>query len=83
MLLLLLQYLLILVNGGAPTNYTWTGSVNALAQSPIITLPVINFSPIATNSLVVSVVSVNGRTDQNSANNTVSKLNIPMTTSNG
>lgn len=68
------------INGGAPTNYTWTGTVNALSMSPVINLPVINFSPLPTNSLVVSVVSVNGGTDQNSSNNTASKLNIPMTT---
>jgi hypothetical protein len=68
------------VNGGAPTNYTWTGTCNPLSMSSTINLPVINFSPLATNSLVVSVVSVNGGTDQNSANNTASKLNIPMTT---
>lgn len=68
------------VNGGAPTNYTWTGSVNPLAQSSAITLPVINFSPIASNTLDISVVSVNGLSDQNVANDNVSKVNIPLTT---
>jgi hypothetical protein len=70
------------INGGAPTNYTWTGTVNALAQSPIITLPVINFSPIASNTLDISVVSVNGLSDQNITNDNVSKVNIPLTTTN-
>ncbi len=70
------------INGSAPTNYTWTGSVNALAQSALITLPVINFSPIASNTLDISVVSVNGLADQNIANDNVSKINIPLTTTN-
>lgn len=68
------------INGGAPTNYTWTGSVNPLAQSPLITLPVINFSPIATNTLDINVISVNGLADQNTANDNASKTNIPLTT---
>lgn len=71
------------INGGAPTNYTWTGSVSPLSQSSMINLPVINFAPIATNTLEINVVSVNGSTDQNAANNLVSKTNIPMTTAIG
>lgn len=67
------------INGSAPTNFTWTGSVNPLAQSPVINIPTINFTPNATNSLVVNVVSVNGAADQNTANDVVSKLNIPLT----
>ncbi|MBN8692204.1 MAG: Omp28-related outer membrane protein [Bacteroidetes bacterium] len=68
------------INGSAPTNFTWTGSVNALATSPSIQLPTINFAPVTTNSLTISVVSVNGSADQNTANDIASKNNIPLTT---
>lgn len=68
------------VNGGTPTSYTWAGSVNPLAPSSVISLPAINFSPIASNTLEISVVSVNGLPDQNISNDNVSKLSIPLTT---
>lgn len=66
-------------NGGTPTNYTWTGTAIApMAQSQAITLPTLNFAPIATNTLNINVVSVNGSADQNSANNTYAKT-VPLT----
>jgi len=68
------------VNGGAPTNYTWTGTaVTALDQSPEIVLPSIAFTPQNNNTLTINVVSVNGSADQNAANNVITKA-IPLTT---
>jgi len=68
------------VNGGAATNYTFTGNVTALQNSPLITLPVLSFAPVAQNTLAINVLQVNGATDQNSVNDLVAKTNIPLTT---
>lgn len=62
------------VNGGAPQTYTWTGNLLPMTMSQTMTFTPISFSPIASNTLNVSVVSVNGSADQNPANNTVSKI---------
>lgn len=69
------------VNGGAPLNYTWTSStpLQPYAQSQTINLPVINFVPVANNTLNINVASVNGSADQNAANNSYSKV-VPLTT---
>lgn len=68
------------INGGATTNYSWTGTaITALDQSPLITLPAIAFTPQNNNTLTINVVSVNGVSDQNATNNTVTKA-IPLTT---
>jgi len=62
------------INGAAPTNYSWTGTaVDPMTSSLTFSLPASSFSPQATNTLVVDVVSVNGTTDGNSANNSISK----------
>jgi hypothetical protein len=61
------------MNGGTANTYSWTGSVAPMAQALTINLPGINFTPSATNTLVVDVVSVNGVTDQNASNNVVTK----------
>jgi len=62
------------INGGTPSTYSWTGTVNPMAEALTINLPATNFSPIASNTLLVDVVSVNGSSDQNAANNTATKL---------
>lgn len=62
------------VNGGAPQTYTWTGNLPPLTMSQTMTFSPISFAPIASNTLNISVVSVNGTTDQNPANNNVSKI---------
>lgn len=67
-------------NGVAAPNYSWTGSVNPFTQSQTINLPVATFVSNATNNLDISVVSVNGLPDQNSANNLSSVNSIPQTT---
>lgn len=62
------------INGGAATNYSWTGTaVDPMTKSQTFTLGSISFSPQTTNSLVVNVISVNGGSDQDATNNTVSK----------
>lgn len=68
------------VNGGAVTNFTWTGSVAANQQSGNITVPTITFTPLANNNYSLSVVSVNGGSDGNATNNLLYKNNIPKTT---
>jgi hypothetical protein len=62
------------VNGGTPMTYTWTGSVNPMDASKTITLSPIAFTPIASNSLNITVLSVNGSPDQNPTNNTWTKI---------
>jgi len=66
------------INGGAPMTYTYTGSVAPLSQSSPISLPNITFSPLASNTLNISVVSVNSAADQNTANDNTLKT-IPLT----
>jgi hypothetical protein len=66
------------INGGAPMTYTYTGSVAPLAQSSVISLPNMLFTPIASNTLNISVVSVNGSSDQNLSNDAAMKT-IPLT----
>lgn len=63
------------MNGSAVSTYTWIGSpVGPFQQSQYINLPLINFSPIATNTLAVGVISVNGSPDQNNVNDISSKV---------
>ncbi|MEI8137433.1 MAG: Omp28-related outer membrane protein, partial [Bacteroidota bacterium] len=66
-------------NGAAATNYSWTGTVNPMTQALTINLPQQTITPLASNSLVVTVVSVNGVADQNAANDVASNT-MPLTT---
>ena len=66
-------------NGAAPTNYTWTGTVNPMTQALTINLPQTTFAPLASNTLSVSVVSVNGVADQNATNDVITST-MPLTT---
>jgi hypothetical protein len=61
------------VNGGATSTYSWTGNINPLQTSSVITLPAMAFTPQNTNSLNINVVSVNGTTDQDASNNALTK----------
>lgn len=61
------------LNGGTPTTYTFTGSVNPLTLSPVVTLPTVTGTPLATNTINISVVSVNGGADQNISNDFATK----------
>lgn len=65
------------VNGVVIGTYNWTGNVNPLTSSAVIDIPAFSFAPGNTNTLTVTVASVNGGSDQNAANNVVSK-NIPF-----
>jgi hypothetical protein len=63
------------VNGGTPSTYNWTGNVHPQTPSETIDLPVISFVPVTSgsNTLTVNVVSVNGSTDDNAANDVSTK----------
>jgi hypothetical protein len=67
------------VNGGTNSTYNYTGSI-APASTVEITLPTINFTPSASNTLNVTLGNVNGSADQNTANNTQAKTGISLTT---
>jgi hypothetical protein len=47
------------INGGTPVPYTWNGTLGFF-QTEEITLPAMSFTPGGTNSVVVTVTSVNG-----------------------
>jgi hypothetical protein len=47
------------VNGGTPVVYNWTGNIPAFGTADI-TIPTLNFSPVASNSVTVTLTSVNG-----------------------
>lgn len=64
--------------GGSVQTYTFTGNLAPFTQT-VITLPTYSFPAGATNTLSIAVTSVNGGTDQNSANDVVVK-SIPLTT---
>ncbi|MCW3077354.1 MAG: hypothetical protein JWO32_1963 [Bacteroidetes bacterium] len=71
------------MNGNAINTLTWTGNVNPMTSSQTVTVPLFSFSPVATNSMNVSVVSVNGAADQNAANNTgVKTINLTTVVAN-
>ncbi len=61
------------VNGGTPVNFNWSGNVNPMTPSQTFTLGTISFSPQATNTLVIDVVSVNGGADGDLSNNMLTK----------
>ena len=67
------------VNGGTNSTYNYTGSI-APASTVEISLPAITFTPTTTNTLNVTIGNVNGSADQNTANNTLAKSNILLTT---
>jgi PKD repeat protein len=56
-------------DGGAPQTYTWTGSL-ATNETDVITLPVSTLGNGA-HTFSASLVTANGTTDENAANNTV------------
>lgn len=55
------------INGGAPVNQAWTGSL-AQGQSAAVTFPTITL-PGGTNEVVGSISNVNGSADYNTMNN--------------
>jgi hypothetical protein len=57
-------------NGGAPETINWSGSL-ATFQSEFIALPETTF-PTGSHSFSASITNVNGTTDDNTANNTIS-----------
>jgi hypothetical protein len=68
------------VNGGTPNTYNWTGSITPFASVSIDVPAITGFTVLATNAITFNVVSVNGVTDQNAANNSITKSNILQTT---
>ena len=67
------------VNGGTNSTFNYTGSIPP-ASTVEISLPAITFTPTTTNTLNVTIGNVNGSADQNTANNTIAKSNILLTT---
>jgi len=69
------------MNGGAPTNvtYTPTSAINPFQQSLTINLPNFTFTPVTTNTIDINIISVNGSADQNNTNNALQKTNIGLT----
>lgn len=59
------------VNGGTASTYNWAGSLTSY-QSATVTLPAITYTPQATNTVSFEILTVNGGTDQNPADNTTS-----------
>lgn len=70
------------VNGGTANTYNWTGSISPFASVSIDVPAITGFSVLASNSITFNVVNVNGLTDQNAANNSITKSNIMQTTNN-
>ncbi len=68
------------LNGGTPTNFSWTGSLATFA-STTITLPSITSLPTGNLSLQICVINPNGGTDLDNTNNckTVNFANIGAT----
>ncbi len=66
------------VSGGTAQVYNFSGNLAPFTQT-VITLPAYSFPASATNTLSVLVTNVNGGTDQNAANDVVTK-SIPLTT---
>jgi len=63
-----------LVNGGAPATYTWNGNLGTLKQTTI-SLPTYNFTPEATDALIIYADQVNNVPDEYPFNDTT-KINI-------
>jgi len=66
------------VVGGTTPSYSFSGNLAPFTQT-VITLPGYAFTAGATNTLNIAVTGVNGSTDQNPANNLLTK-SIPLTT---
>jgi len=64
------------VNGGAIQTYNWTGSL-ATAQSEVVTLPLVSFTHLPTNTVWVSTSNPNGQYDQVATNNNNTKTFQP------
>lgn len=62
------------INGGPVSTYNWSGNITSLEKA-VITLPEMNFTPIANNTLQVFSNNPNLAADQYPKNDT---LNIPI-----
>jgi hypothetical protein len=66
------------VTGGSVQTYNFSGNLAPFTQTVVI-LPAYTFPAAATNTLSITVTSVNGSNDQNAVNNVLVK-SIPLTT---
>jgi len=66
------------INGGAASTYNWTGSLMPYSTTDVVFPIISSFTVLASNSITVAVVNVNGIADQNVANNSATKSNILM-----
>jgi hypothetical protein len=57
------------LNGGALQNMSWTGNLGYF-QSANLTLPTLTLAT-GTNTLVVTITNINGSTDENTTNNSI------------
>ncbi len=63
------------MNGGSSSTHNWSGTLDSLERTEI-ELPTHNFSPNSTNTFNVNITSVNGGSDVDNADNTLSKSGI-------
>ena len=56
------------INGGSVITYPWTGNLSSGASETVV-IQNISVMPLISNSIDVTLVSPNGNTDQNTANN--------------
>jgi len=56
------------INGGSVITYPWTGNLSSGASETVV-IQNISVIPLISNSIDVTLVSPNGNTDQNTANN--------------
>ncbi len=68
------------INAGTPAVYNWTGSLLPYSSKDVVFPVITSFTVLASNTITVSVVNVNGIVDQNATNNSATKANILMTT---
>lgn len=55
------------INGSIQKTFQWTGNVTPFSEA-LIDLPAINYYPLETNTLSVTIKNPNGGSDQNSSN---------------
>ncbi len=67
------------MNGGSTSTHTWSGNLGSLDRTDI-DLPTHNFSPNSTNDFNVSITGVNGGSDVDNSDNSMTKSGIQLST---
>ncbi|MFZ4399810.1 MAG: Omp28-related outer membrane protein [Bacteroidales bacterium] len=68
------------INGGTAITYNWTGSLLPYSSKEVLFPVISSFTVLASNSITIAVVNVNGIADQNTTNNSKTLSNILKTT---